>query len=54
MSDNSSGITLGGLIGTVLAAFLSWDMWGSLVWAAVAALFGWFYVIYYALKYGFS
>lgn len=40
-----SGITFG----SVLAITISWSMNNSLLWAIIHGLFGWFYVIYYAL-----
>lgn len=39
-------------IGTILAMLLSWTVNHSIVWAIIHAIFGWFYVIYYAFKYG--
>lgn len=40
-------------IGTVIAVILSYMKWHSIGWAIVAGLFGWGYVIYYLLTYGF-
>lgn len=49
--SNSGGITisLGAGIGTALAVVISWDLYHSLLWAILHGIFGWFYVIYYAL-----
>ena len=44
----STGIGLG----TIIAVLLSWTTWHSLGWAIVHGIFGWFYVIYYLLQYG--
>ena len=45
--------TEGGLsIGALLAAVMSWMKWHSVFLAVIHFFFGWFYVIYYVLKYG--
>lgn len=36
-------------MGSALAMVISWSIHKSLVWAIVHGIFGWFYVIYYAL-----
>ena len=52
MADNSSS-TGGGIgIGSVIAVILSWGVNHSIGWAILHGIFGWFYVIYYALGYG--
>lgn len=53
MSDNRSTAVVGIGIGNVLAAILSFTMFKSILWAFIAGVFGWFYVIYYLLSYGF-
>jgi len=41
-------------IGTIIAVVLSWMKWHSLGWAIIHGIFGWFYVLYYWIQYGFS
>lgn len=43
---SASGISLGAAI----AVTVSWSLYHSLLWAIVHGFFGWFYVIYYALR----
>jgi len=38
-------------IGTVIAIILSWSVNHSIFWCIIHGIFGWFYVIYYILKY---
>ena len=40
--------------GSALAMVISYTAWQSIFWAIVHGLFGWVYVIYYVLKYGWS
>jgi hypothetical protein len=35
--------------GTALAITISWSLHKSLLWAGIHGIFGWFYVVYYAL-----
>lgn len=35
--------------GTLLAVTISWSLNNSLLWAILHGVFGWLYVIYYAL-----
>ena len=35
--------------GSALAITISWSLHKSLLWAVIHGIFGWFYVIYYAL-----
>jgi hypothetical protein len=35
--------------GSALAITISWSLWHSVLWAIIHGIFGWFYVIYYAL-----
>lgn len=47
---NDSSNTGGGIgLGTVIAMILSWMKWHSVGWLIVHAIFGWGYVIYYAV-----
>ena len=41
----SSGISLG----SAIAVTVSWSLYHSLLWAIIHGLFGWLYVVYYAL-----
>jgi len=41
----SSGISLG----SAIAVTVSWSLYHSLLWAIIHGLFGWLYVLYYAL-----
>jgi hypothetical protein len=36
-------------MGSALAIAISWSLHKSLFWAIVHGIFGWFYVVYYAL-----
>jgi hypothetical protein len=36
-------------LGSVLAVVTSWQRNRSILWAILAGIFGWFYVIYFAL-----
>lgn len=36
-------------IGVVIAIVISWSLHKSILWAALHGVFGWFYVIYYAI-----
>jgi hypothetical protein len=50
--SSNSGVGCTALIGIVLAALISWNMWHSVFWALVAGFFGWFYVIYPLFAFG--
>ena len=50
ISTNTS--VSGGLsFGSALAITISYIMNKSILWAILHGIFGWFYVIYYAIKY---
>lgn len=50
MSSTTQTITQSGIgLGSVLAIVTSWDRNKSILWAILHAIFGWFYVIYFAL-----
>lgn len=38
-------------LGNVLAFFISYQQWGSILWALFHGLFGWWYVLYYGFVY---
>ena len=37
--------------GTAMAITISWSMNHSILWAILHGIFGWLYVIYFAIKY---
>ena len=50
--ERSVKVTSSGIgFGVVLAIVISWSVNKSILWAILHGLFGWFYVIYYAIKY---
>lgn len=40
--------------GSVLAMVISFVSWESIGWAILHGIFGWLYVIYYVIQYGWS
>jgi hypothetical protein len=47
---NTQAVTQSGIgLGSILAVTLSWARSRSILWAALAGFFSWFYVIYFAL-----
>lgn len=38
-------------LGTALAVVISYTAWHSIMWAILHGVLGWFYVIYYVIKY---
>jgi hypothetical protein len=42
-------IKYGFSIGNALAVTISWSINKSILWAILHGLFGWFYVVYYAI-----
>ncbi|HEX4086355.1 MAG TPA: hypothetical protein VHY22_15680 [Chthoniobacteraceae bacterium] len=49
MFVESSAIHAGVGLGTVLAVVCSWHRNQSILWAILAGIFGWLYVIYFAI-----
>ena len=51
MANNvSGGATSTGIsLGSAIAVTVSWSLYHSLLWAVIHGIFGWFYVIYFAL-----
>ena len=48
----ASGAAKAGIgFGSALAITISWSANHSILWAIIHGFFGWFYVIYYALRY---
>lgn len=50
MSDNTS-VSAGVGLGTIIAVTLSYAVNKSIWWMILHGIFGWFYVIYHAIKY---
>lgn len=48
MSDNST-VTIGISFGNALAIAISWSVNHGIWWAILHGIFGWLYVIYYAI-----
>ena len=42
-------VTIGATLGSVLAIVCSWQRNRSILWAILASIFSWLYVIYFAL-----
>ena len=38
-------------LGSIIAVVLSYSINQSILWATLHGIFGWFYVIYFAIKY---
>jgi hypothetical protein len=53
MSEQNSGIGVGAVLGMLAASALSWTKWHSIFWLVINAAFGWPYVIYHLIRYGF-
>ena len=51
MSHTNNVAKAGIGIGSALAITISWSLNHSILWATLHGLFGWFYVIYYAIRY---
>jgi hypothetical protein len=50
VADQSVIVTQTGIgLGSVIAVVCSWDRNRSILWAILAGIFSWFYVIYFAL-----
>ena len=50
IADQSVIVTQSGIgLGTVIAVVCSWDRNRSILWAILAGILSWFYVIYFAL-----
>ena len=50
MSGNSGTAAQAGIgLGSAIAVAISWSLHKSILWAILHGIFGWFYVIYYAL-----
>lgn len=51
MSRSNTAAQAGIGFGSALAITISWSANHSILWAILHGLFGWFYVIYYAIRY---
>lgn len=51
MSRTNTAAQAGIGFGSALAITISWSANHSILWAILHGLFGWFYVIYYAIRY---
>ena len=51
MSNLSDSTKSGIGFGSALAVAVSYSNWHSIPWAILHGIFGWFYVIYYAIRY---
>ena len=50
MSGHTQGAAKAGIgLGSAIAVAISWSLNKSIVWAIIHGIFGWFYVIYFAL-----
>ncbi len=51
MSNTNTAAKAGIGFGSALAITISWSVNHSILWAILHGLFGWFYVVYYAIRY---
>lgn len=52
MEENRQVTVRGGIgLGNILACVVSYCAWHSIGWAILHGIFGWFYIIYYLIKY---
>ena len=49
--DNKKNVYYGCHLGSIIAVVLSYSINQSIGWAILHGIFGWFYVIYFAIKY---
>ena len=50
MSESSTAVSSGIGFGCALAICISWSVNKSILWAMLHGVFGWFYVIYFAIN----
>jgi hypothetical protein len=50
---NNPGVRGGVGFGAALAIAISYSNWGSVLWAILHGIFGWFYVIYFFIVHNF-
>ena len=46
-----SGVSTTGAVGIAVAVMLSYTKWHSITWAIVHGFCGWFYIIYFCIRY---
>lgn len=52
MEDNHNHAASGGIgAGSVIAFIISYATWKSIWWAILHAIFGWAYILYFAIRY---
>jgi len=49
MSDSNSTVSAGIGFGSALAITISWSVNHGILWAILHGIFGWLYVVYYAI-----
>ncbi len=50
MNESTTIVTRGGIgLGSAIGVVCSWQRNKSILWAILAGIFGWFYVIYFAM-----
>ena len=49
MKNNEAGGCGCSTLGAIIAVVISWSANGSILWAILHGIFGWFYVLYYVL-----
>ena len=49
MSTEKTAVSSGIGMGTALACAISWSVNNSILWAILHGIFGWLYVIYFAI-----
>lgn len=49
MSERNVSVSYGCGLGNIIAVIISWSLNHSILLAILHGIFGWFYVIYYAL-----
>jgi len=49
MSTSSTAASSGIGLGSAIAVAISWSLHQSILWAILHGIFGWLYVIYYAI-----
>lgn len=48
----NNGVGLPTLIGAVIAAYCSWQINHSIIWASIHAIFNWIYILYLCAGFG--
>ena len=53
-SKADRGISYLNAVGCSVAAVISYCAWHSVMWAILHGFLGWFYIVYYVIKYGLT